>query len=122
MFSPQYYEPKFKQQIVRLHIEEGRIYRSLTDEYGISKASICKWRKEFSEECQQNTLKSPTAQNDLELMKENRRLREELAEARKENLFLKKAAAFFAKGIDERHIGASTSTASCLVFGGCCDG
>ena len=90
MFSPQYYEPKFKQQIVRLHIEEGRIYRSLTDEYGISKASICKWRKEFSEECQQNTLKSPTAQNDLELMKENRRLREELAEERKENLFLKK--------------------------------
>ena len=49
-------------------------------------------------------LKNPTAQNDLELMKENRRLREELAEARKENLFLKKAAAFFAKGIDERHI------------------
>lgn len=115
---PQYYEPEFKQQIVRLHIEEGRSYRSLTAEYGISKASICKWW----EECQQNTLKSSTAQNDLELMKENRRLREELAEARKENLFLKKAAAFFAKGIDERHIGSSTSTASCLVFGGCCDG
>ena len=35
-------------------------------------------------------LKKSTAQNDLELMKENRRLREELAEARKENLFLKK--------------------------------
>ena len=45
-------------------------------------------------------LKKPTAQNDLELMKENHRLREELAEAKKENLFLKKAAAFFAKGID----------------------
>ena len=45
-------------------------------------------------------LRKPNRQNDLELMKENRRLREELAEARKENLFLKKAAAFFAKGID----------------------
>ena len=45
-------------------------------------------------------LKEPDCQNDLELMKENRRLREELADARKENLFLKKAAAFFAKGID----------------------
>ena len=33
-------------------------------------------------------------------MKENRRLHEELAEAKKENLFLKKTAAFFAKGID----------------------
>ena len=33
-------------------------------------------------------------------MQENRRLRKELKEARKENLFLKKAAAFFAKEID----------------------
>ena len=98
--SQQHYEPEFKQQIVRLHIEEGRTYRSLTAEYGVSKASICKWCKEFSEECQENASKNPTVQNDLELMKENRRLREELAEARKENLFLKKAAAFFAKGID----------------------
>ena len=88
--SQQHYEPEFKQQIVRLHIEEGRTYRSLTAEYGVSKASICKWCKEFSEERQENASKNPTAQNDLELMKENRRLREELAEARKEKLFLKK--------------------------------
>ena len=65
----QYYEPEFKQQIVRLHIEEGRTYRSLTAEYGVSKASISKWCKEFSEECRQNALKNPTARNDLELMK-----------------------------------------------------
>ena len=57
----------------------------MTAEYGVSKASISKWCKEFSEECQQNTSKNLTAQNDLELMKENRRLREELADARKEN-------------------------------------
>ena len=88
--SQQHYEPEFKQQIVRLHIEEGRTYRSLTAEYGVSKASISKWCKEFSEECQQNASKNLTAQNDLELMKETRRLREELADARKENLFLKK--------------------------------
>ena len=69
---------------------DGRTYRSLTAEYGVSKASICKWCKEFSEECRKNASKNPTAQNDLELMKENRRLREELAEAKKENLFLKK--------------------------------
>ena len=98
--SQQHYEPEFKQQIVQLHIEEGRTYRSLTAEYGVSKASISKWCKEFSEECRQKASKNLTARNDLELMKENRRLREELADARKENLFLKKAAAFFAKGID----------------------
>ncbi len=37
---------------------------------------------------------------EFKLMQENRRLRKELEEARKENLFLKKAAAFFAKEID----------------------
>ena len=61
-------------------------------------------QKQASANDAKNSAKSasenPTAQNDLELMKENRRLREELADARKENLFLKKTAAFFAKGID----------------------
>ena len=98
--SQQYYEQEFKNRIVRLHIEEGRTYKSLTDEYGVSKASISKWCSEFSEECQQKALANPDAQNELELMKENNRLRKELEEARKENLFLKKAAAFFAKEID----------------------
>ena len=32
-------------------------------------------------------------------MKENRRIRQELEDAKKENLFLKKTAAFFAKEI-----------------------
>ena len=96
--SQQHYEPEFKQQIVRLHIEEGRTYRSLTAEDGASKASICKWCKEFSEGCQQNASKNTTAQNDLELMKENRRLREELADARKENLFQKKSSGILRRG------------------------
>ena len=37
---------------------------------------------------------------EMELMKESLRLWKELEEAKKENLFLKKAAAFFAKEID----------------------
>ena len=45
-------------------------------------------------------LENPDAPNEMELMKENLRLRKELEEAKKENLFLKKAAAFFAKEID----------------------
>lgn len=98
--SQQHYENEFKRNIVRLHIEEGRTYKSLIAEYGVSKASISKWCREFSEECQEKIAQNPDAQNELELMKENRRLRDELAEARKENLFLKKAAAFFAKEID----------------------
>lgn len=36
----QSYTPEFKKKIVRLRIEEGRTYKSITAEYGVSKASI----------------------------------------------------------------------------------
>ena len=97
---PQSYAPKFRKKIVRLHEEEGRTYKSITAEYGVSKATISKWCKEFSQECQEKAIKNPESPNEMELMKENLRLRKELEEAKKENLFLKKAAAFFAKEID----------------------
>ena len=97
---PQSYTPEFKKKIVRLHLEEGRTYKSIITEYGVSKASISKWCSEFSEECQSKAIADPESTNEAELMKENLRLRRELEEAKKENLFLKKAAAFFAKEID----------------------
>lgn len=93
---PQNYTPEFKKKIVRLHEEEGRTYKSITAEYGVSKASISKWCSELREECQI----SPQAKEEYDAMKEILRLRKELEEAKKENLFLKKAAAFFAKEID----------------------
>lgn len=92
---PQSYTPEFKKKIVRLH-EEGRTYKSITAEYGVSKASISKWCSELREECQS----SPEIKQEYDVMKENLRLRKELEEMRKENSFLKKAAAFFAKEID----------------------
>ena len=97
---PQSYTPEFKKKIVRLHLEEGRTYKSITAEYGVSKASISKWCSEFCEECQAKADINPNTLNEAELMKEILRLRRELEESRKENLFLKKAAAFFAKKID----------------------
>lgn len=96
---PQSYTPELKKKIVRLHLEEGRTYKSITAEYGVSKASISKWCAEFSEKCQAKAVADPSNPNEAELMKENLRIRRELEEARKENLFLKKAA-FFAKKID----------------------
>ena len=86
---PQSYTPEFKKRIVRLH-EECRTYKSITAEYGVSKASISKWCREFNEECQTKALEDPNSPNEMELMKENLRLRKELEEAKKENLFLKK--------------------------------
>ena len=50
----QQYETEFKQKIVRLHLEEGRTLNSLSDEYGVSKASISIWVKSYREECQLN--------------------------------------------------------------------
>lgn len=97
---PHVYEPEFKKKIVHLHLNEGRTYKSITREYGVSKSAISKWCEEFSRECQEKVQDNPAAVNDAELMKENLRLRKELEEAGKENLFLKKAAAFFAKEID----------------------
>ena len=97
---PQSYAPEFKKKIVRLHAEEGRTYKSITAEYGVSQASISKWCSEFSRECQTKALENLDTPNEMELMKENLRLQKELEEVKKENLFLKKAAAFFAKEID----------------------
>ncbi len=93
---PQSYAPEFKKKIVRLHKEEGRTYKSITAEYGVLKASISKWCSELREEC----LTSPESKEEYDLMKENLCLRKEREEAKKENLFLKKAAAFFAKEIN----------------------
>lgn len=97
---PRSYEPEFKKKMVRLHLEEGRSYKSLTDEYGVSKSCLSKWCQDFSEECQNQAFSDPSSPNEAELMKEVCRLRKELDEQKKENLFLKKAAAFFAKEID----------------------
>lgn len=92
----QHYEEEFKKKIVRLHLEEGRTIKSLSEEYGVSKAGISIWVKAYREECETNH----ESNEEYDCMKENLRLRKELEEVKKENQFLKKAAAFFAKEID----------------------
>ncbi len=86
-------EPEFKKNIVHLHLEKGRILTSLADEYGVSKASISIWIKNYREECQTNQ----ETKTDHDLMQENRK---QLEEIQKENQILKIAAAFLAKEID----------------------
>lgn len=39
---PQSYKPEFKKKIVRLHIEQGRTCKSITEEHDVSKAGISK--------------------------------------------------------------------------------
>ena len=93
---PQNYTPEFKKKIVCLRSEEGRTMNSITTEYGVSKETIHRWRNEFKEECQI----SPNTKTEYDNMKEILNLKRENEEFRREFLFLKKAAACFAKELD----------------------
>ena len=90
------YNKEFKSKIVRLHLEDGQTLKSLASEYGVSRASISNWVKEYREECQNNT----EVKEEYDLMRENLRLKREMEDMKKEISFLKKAAAFFAKEIE----------------------
>jgi transposase len=90
------YDEEFKKKIIRLHLEEGRSLKGLADEYGVSKAAISKWTKLYRKECQITA----STQSEYDYMQENLKLRKQLEEMEKENRFLKKAAAFFAKEIE----------------------
>jgi len=65
--------------------------------YGVAKSTIAGWVKKYSEECQYIKLQNKNNNNSNE---EIRALNKKIKELEKENDFLKKAAAFFAKGID----------------------
>lgn len=91
------YNNEMKKKIVTARIQDGRTIASLALEYGVSVASINNWTRSYREECQEK----PEAMNEFETMEEIRKLKEKLAESEKENDFLKKAAAFFAKEIDK---------------------
>ena len=86
-------DPELKQRIINQRIMEGRTFKSLEDEYGISHGTISRWVAEYRESAKADDEKYKA----LAAMEENRKLKEELAELKKENDFLKKAAAFFAK-------------------------
>ena len=87
----QNYEPEFKKEIIRLYLEEGRTVKSLTEEYQLGKGTLRYWLKHIRKECDEHTEGIPV---------ELQQLRKQNAELRKENDFLKKAAAFFAKEIE----------------------
>ena len=90
------YEVEFKQHVVRLVLEEGRTIASVNQEFQLGEGTVRSWIKQFQEECETN----PELNTTKDLYEENRKLRKELEELKKENLFLKKAAAFFAKELD----------------------
>ena len=79
------YEENFKQMIVELN-QTGRSVRGLAKEYGLSEATIYKWKNLYLP----NQSIGLTGEEVAELRKENARLKEELE-------ILKKAVAIFSR-------------------------
>ena len=40
---PQIYDENFKKKMVQLRLQDGRTYKSITTEYGVTKTTIAKW-------------------------------------------------------------------------------
>lgn len=90
------YDPELRKKILRLHLEEGRTVKSLTNEYNLGSGTLRYWLDKHREECKNNV----NLQQETDTYEEIKKLKKELAEVKKENDFLKKAAAFFAKEVD----------------------
>lgn len=69
-------DEEFKKRLVRMHLEEGRTIKSLSEEYHVSVNGIGYWLKKCREEC----AKAPAAKEEYDLMKENLIFRKELEE------------------------------------------
>ena len=86
------YDVKLKKQLVHAYMQ-GASYSQLQKEYGIAKSTISGWVKKYSKECRYTS----KSQFDHPYAKEIHALNQTITELEKENLFLKKATAFFAK-------------------------
>lgn len=90
------YEKTFKDKIIRLHLEDGRTISSLNKEYQLGSGTLNSWLRTYRKDCDVN----PQQNEEKASYEEVRLLRKQLEELQKENRFLKKAAAFFAKELD----------------------
>lgn len=88
-----YVEPEVKEKIIKLHLQNGRTYKSLSDEFGFSRYVISDWVMKYRKDAEANEKQA----KQLADMEELRHLQAENEELKKEIDFLKKAAAFFAK-------------------------
>ena len=79
-------EPELKAKLVQLHVQEGRTFKSLSDEYGYPASTISRWVREY----RQKAVKDRERAKALADMEKFYKLQKENEELRKENDFLKK--------------------------------
>lgn len=90
------YTEEFKKEVVREYVS-GKSYSNISNTFDVPGATLAGWIKKYSEECQYT---KPQNKESIINLKETRELQKKIMELEKENAFLKKAAAFFAKEID----------------------
>lgn len=85
-----FYDDAFKYECVQQVVKEGKTIKEVQDTFNLGQGTLNNWIKNYSGTVSQSEKKS----ND-----EHQRLLKEVKELKKENDFLKKAAAFFAKNL-----------------------
>ena len=105
------YNEDFKKEVVRTYMAGNKSTVQIAADYNIAKSTVSQWVSQQKEECLYTT--STTSESNE--AKEIRRLNQLLNEKDKEIAFLKKAAAFFAKEIDQWYIDSLMKTKMYLV-------
>ena len=105
------YSEDFKKEVVKAYMAGNKSIPQIAIDYNIAKSSVSKWVNEYKEECLYTTSTTSESNEASEI----RRLNQLLNEKDKEIAFLKKAAAFFAKEIDQWYIDSSMKTKKYLV-------
>ena len=105
------YNEDFKKEVVRTYMAGNKSTFQTAAEQDIAKSTVSQWVNQYKEEC----LYTTSTTSDSNEAKEIRRLNQLLNEKDKEIAFLKKAAAFFAKEIDQWYIDSLMKTKMYLV-------
>lgn len=90
------YDSALRDKVIRLHLEEGRSLKSLTQEFHLGSGTAKYWVDKYRKNCS----KSKEGIQQLQDFSTQKELLQRIEELEKENRFLKKAAAFFAKEIN----------------------
>ncbi len=93
----QSYTEEFRKEAVRRADEPGNSNASVAKELGISAQQIYNWRRQFNRLTDKQFSYINGVQFKTKDSAEMKRLKQELADLKEENEFLKKAAAYFAK-------------------------
>ena len=87
------YTQEFKDSAIQLALNSDQSALQIAKELGMSEKTLYAWLRDYREG---NNIVSSSGQSKESLVDENKRLRRELAQVKKEREILKKAAAYFA--------------------------